>query len=63
MATTETTTGDRKPPTTYSLLVVFTVDPSGDEHLQNPQAIRDEMTAWLESLDAVVLDVRVRGDD
>ena len=63
MATTETTTGDRNPSTTHSLFVMFTVDRSGDEHLENPQAIRDEMTSWLESLGAVVHEVRVRADD
>ena len=32
MATTATTTPNQ--PVTYSLLVIFTVDPSTDEHLQ-----------------------------
>ena len=63
MATTDTTTGHANQTTTYSVLVVFTVDPHRDEHLQNPQAIRDEATSWLHSLDATVHHVTVRTED
>ena len=52
MATTATTTPNQ--PVTYSLLVIFTVDPSTDEHLQDQQSIRDEAESWLTSLDATV---------
>ena len=52
MAATATTTTNQ--PITYSLLVIFTVDPSTDEHLQDQQSIRDEAESWLASLDATV---------
>lgn len=63
MATTETTNAHSSQATTYSLLVVFTVNPRTHEHLQDPQAIRDEATSWLQSLDATVSDVTVRNED
>jgi hypothetical protein len=63
MATTETTTADPKPATTYSLLVVFTLDARSEEHLPDQQAIRDEATSWLQSLDATVHGVNVRQAD
>ena len=45
MATTATTTPNQ--PVTYSLLVIFTVDPSTDEHPRDQQSIRDEAESWL----------------
>ena len=63
MATTETTTAQPGQATTYSLLVVFTVNARSDEHLQDPQAIHDEATSWLESLDATVHGITVRDED
>ena len=42
MATTTTTTSNQ--PVTYSLLVIFTVDPSTDEHLQDQQSIDRKST-------------------
>jgi hypothetical protein len=51
MATTATTTSNQ--PVTYSLLVIFTVDPSTDEHLQDQESIRDEAESWLASLASV----------
>jgi hypothetical protein len=61
MATTATTTPNQ--PVTYSLLVIFTVDPSTDEHLQDQQSIRDEAESWLTSLDATVHGVNIRKAD
>ena len=61
MATTATTTP--KQPVTYSLLVIFTVDPSTGEHLQDQQSIRDEAARWLASLDATVPGVNIRKAD
>ena len=61
MATTATTTPNQ--PVTYSLLVIFTVDPSTDEHLQDQQSIRDEAESWLASLDATVHGVNIRKAD
>ena len=61
MATTATTTPNQ--PVTYSLLVIFTVDPCTDEHLQDQQAIRDEAESWLASLDATVRGVSIRKAD
>ena len=58
MATTATTTSNQ--PVTYSLLVIFTVDPSTSEHLQDQQSIRDEAESWLASLDATVHGVNIR---
>ena len=42
-----------------TISVTFTVHPDTDEHLQHEQAIRDELTSWLESLKAVVQSVTV----
>ena len=61
MATTVTTTPNR--PVTYSLLVIFTVVPSTDDHLQDQQSIRDEAKSWLASLDATVHGVNIRKAD
>jgi hypothetical protein len=61
LAMTTTTTPNQ--PATYTLLVIFTVDPCSDEHLQDPQAIRDEAESWLSSLDATVHGVNVRKAD
>ena len=61
MATIATTAPNK--PVTYSLLVVFTVDPSTDEHLHDQQAIRDEAESWLASLDATVHAVNIRKAD
>jgi hypothetical protein len=58
MAMTATTTPN--PPVTYTLLVIFTVDPCTDAHLQDQQAIRDEAESWLASLDATVHGVNIR---
>ncbi len=63
MATTQTTTANQNQAITYTLLVVFTVDPHSDEHLQDQQGIRDEAASWLESLDATVHGVSVRKAD
>ena len=61
MATTATTTPNQ--PVTYTLLVIFTVDPSTDAHLQDQQAIRDKAEGWLASLDATVHGVNIRKAD
>ncbi len=61
MATTTSTSPNQ--PVTYSLLVIFTVDPSTDEHLHDQQAIRDEAESWLASLDATVHGVNIRKAD
>jgi len=61
MATTATITPNE--PVTYTLLVIFTVDPDADEHLQDQQAIRDEAESWLTSLDARVHGVNIRKAD
>lgn len=61
MAATPTTTAN--PPVTYALLIVFTVDPRTDEHLQDQQAIRDQASRWIASLDATVHGVSVRKAD
>jgi hypothetical protein len=61
MATTVTTTAAE--PITYTLLVMFTVDPSSGERLQDQQAIRDEAHGWLTSLDATVRGVNIRKAD
>ena len=64
MATTATTTTANPNKTiTYSLLVVFTVEPRSDEHLQDHQAIRDEARSWIESLHATVHGVSIRKAD
>jgi hypothetical protein len=60
MATTLQTIRNQDQTITYALLVVFTVDARSDEHLQDQQAIRDEATSWIESLDATVQGVCVR---
>lgn len=62
MATTQTTTAVRNQ-TTYTLLVVFTVDEHSHENLHDQQAIRDEAASWIESLDATVHGVSVRKAD
>jgi hypothetical protein len=61
MAMTATTTPN--PPVTYTLLVIFTVDPDSDAHLQDQQSIRDETESWLASLDATVHGVNIRKAD
>ena len=61
MAMTATTAPNQ--PVTYVLLVIFTVDPSADEHLLDQQAIRDEAESWLTSLDATVHGVNIRKAD
>ena len=61
MATTARTPSNQ--PVTYTLLVIFTVDPSTDEHLQDQQSIRDEAQSWLASLDATVHGVNIRKAD
>jgi len=58
MAMTATTTPNE--PVTYALLVIFTVDPSTGERLQDQQTIRDEAESWLTSLDATVHGVNIR---
>jgi hypothetical protein len=45
---------------TYTATVTFTVTEDTDEHLQNEQAIKDEITSWLEDLKADVKDVTVK---
>ncbi len=45
---------------TYTVEVTLTVYPHTDEHLQNEQAIRDEVESWFASLDATVDKVTVR---
>jgi hypothetical protein len=45
---------------TYVLEVTFTVDFMADEHVQSPQAIRNEARSWLESLGAAVQSINVR---
>ena len=61
MAMTATITPNQ--PVTYTLLVIFTVNPCSDEHLQDQQAIRDETESWLASLDATVHGVNIRQAD
>ncbi len=63
MATTETNTTNTPQPTTYTLLVVFTVDGHSDQNLHDQQAIRDEAASWIESLSATVRGVSVRKAD
>ena len=58
MAMTATTTTNQ--PVTYTLLVIFTVDPRIDEHLQDQRVIRDEAERWLASLEATVHGVNIR---
>ena len=60
MATTATTPNE---PVTYTLLVIFTVDPRRHEHLQDQQPIRNETHGWLASLDATVHGVNIRKAD
>ncbi len=50
-------------PTTYAMLVIFTVDANSHENLHDQQAMRDEAQSWLESLDAKVHGVCVRAAD
>ena len=61
MATTATTTANQ--PVTYSLLVIFTVDPRTHERLQDQHDIRTEAESWLTSLDATVHGVNIRKAD
>ena len=61
MATTATTTPNQT--VTYALLVVFTVSPNSDDHLQDQLAIRGEVQSWLESLNAGVKGVCLRRAD
>ena len=61
MATTATTTTNQS--VTYTLLVIFTVDPRTGERLQDQQATRDEAHGWLASLDATVHGVNIRKAD
>ena len=49
--------------TTFTLLVVFTVDEHSGETLRDTDSIRDEARSWLESLDADVHGVSVRPAD
>jgi hypothetical protein len=58
MAATATTTLNQ--PVTYSLLVIFTVDPGTHQRLQDQQDIRTEAESWLTSLDATVHGVNIR---
>ena len=44
---------------TFSVAVTFTVHAQTDAHLQTRRAIRDEVTSWLESLNATVRDIHV----
>jgi hypothetical protein len=60
MATTQTTIATGNQPTTYTLLLVFTVDDHSHESLHDQQAIRDEAASWIESLAAKVRGVSVR---
>lgn len=63
MATTSNAPATTPQPTTYTLLVVFTVDGHSDETLHDQQTIRDEAASWLESLSATVRGVNVRKAD
>jgi hypothetical protein len=63
MATTQNIIANQNRPTTYTLLVVFTVDEHSHENLQDQQAIRDEAASWIESLAAKVRGVSVRKAD
>jgi hypothetical protein len=63
MATTQTTTAIQNRPTTYTLLVVFTVDEQSHENLQDQQAIRNEAASWIESLAATVRGISIRKAD
>jgi hypothetical protein len=63
MATTTATTANENKTTTYTMLVIFTVDPNSDENLQDQQAIRQEAQSWIESLGASVEGVSVRKAD
>jgi hypothetical protein len=49
--------------TTYTLLVVFTVDEHTGETLRDTASIRDEAASWLDSLNATVRGVSVRPAD
>jgi hypothetical protein len=49
--------------TTFTLLVVFTVDEHTGDTLRDVGTIRDEARSWLESLDADVRGVSVRPAD
>ena len=45
---------------TYTATVTFTVTEGSDDHLHDTQAIKDEITSWLESLKADVENVAVK---
>jgi hypothetical protein len=45
---------------TYVLQVTFTIDFTADEHMQSPQAIRNETRSWLENLGAAVQMIEIR---
>jgi hypothetical protein len=44
---------------TYTIAVTFTVHSATDAHLRTERAIRDEFNSWLESLNAMIRDIRV----
>jgi hypothetical protein len=48
---------------TYTATVTFTVDADADAHLQSEQAIRDEITSWLEGLKAEVEAVTIHQEE
>lgn len=45
--------------TAYTVIATFVVHEHTDEHLQTEQAIKDEITSWLESLRATVQKIEV----
>jgi hypothetical protein len=61
MAATPRTTDTT--PTTYALLVIFTVHPDSERHLRAHRGIRDEAQSWLESVGASVHGVYVKKVD
>ena len=63
MTTTQEISKDSTKATTYTLLVVFTVDENAHHNLRDQLAIRDEAASWLDSLDAKVEGVCVRKGD
>lgn len=50
-------------PTTYAMLVIFTVDGNSHENLRDQQAMRDEARSWLEGVGATVHGVNIRPAD
>ena len=48
---------------TYSVTITIAVDEHKDEYLQGEQAIRDEVTSWLEGLGVAVQTVTVRQEE